>query len=585
MFSTRDIFKARKVTRADIFVIVVLATIILAVVTTAQRWTHHYQQEVTINLGVNALLGYSALSFIRGIVAYLISFSLALLFGWLAARSSFWEQIILPFLDIGQSVPVLGFLPGLVLGLISIFPTYNIGLEIACILLIVTSQIWNIAFAFYASLKNIPQEFYEVAKISRLSYFSRFLKIDLPFSATPLAWNSLVSIAGGWFFLTVCESFQLNGQSFRIPGLGSYMSEALNQGNQQAIWMGIAAMMTLIILLDFIVWRPIISWSQKFRVDDQPINDMDVPFVSLLYRQSQIAEYFSSLMRDLKSKLRRYEKPEEEKAPIETTAQALPLNTEKKFKLNSLLLHTRKTLLLALGFVLAFWTFGKLYRLVEPLTWSEWGLIGYSCFLTFCRIFAALILSTIWALPVGILIGLSPKLTRIFQPIIQIIASFPSPMIFPLVFLLFYKMNIHLGISSVFILVVGSQWYILFNVLAGSSQISQQHKDSFHLMKLNWKDHWKRLYLPSVFPYLVTGWITAAGGAWNASIVAEYLEYGGKTYTCNGIGSVITLATGTGNFPLLSAALMVMVGVVVLLNRSVWKFLFHYAETRFKVEV
>ena len=153
MFSTRDLLKARKVTRADIFVIVVLATIILAVVTTAQRWTHHYQQEVTINLGVNALLGYSALSFIRGIVAYLISFSLALLFGWLAARSSFWEQIILPFLDIGQSVPVLGFLPGLVLGLISIFPTYNIGLEIACILLIVTSQIWNIAFAFYENLE------------------------------------------------------------------------------------------------------------------------------------------------------------------------------------------------------------------------------------------------------------------------------------------------------------------------------------------------------------------------------------------------------------------------------------------------
>ena len=584
MFSTRDIFKARKFTRADAFVIVVLAAVILAVVTTAQRWTHHYQQEVSIDLGTEALLGYAALSFIRAIIAYLISLSLALFFGWLAARSVFWEQIILPFLDIGQSVPVLGFLPGLVLGLISVFPTYNIGLELACILLIVTSQIWNIAFAFYASLKNIPQEFYEVAKISHLNRLSRFLKIDLPFSATPLAWNSLVSIAGGWFFLTVCESFQLNGQNFRIPGLGSYMSEALSQGNQKAIWMGIGAMMILIILLDFIIWRPIISWSQKFRVDDQSINDIDVPFVSLLYRQSKIAEYFSSFLRNLKHKLRYFEKPDEE-TEASDILQTQSFSLEKKFKTSKILLQASKTLLFTFAFVLAFWTFGKLYRLVEPLTWSEWGLIVYSCFLTFCRIFAALILSTIWALPVGILIGLSPKLTRIFQPIIQIIASFPSPMIFPLVFLLFYKMNINLGISSIFILVVGSQWYILFNVLAGSSQISQQHKDSFHLMQLNWKEHWKTLYLPSIFPYLVTGWITAAGGAWNASIVAEYLEYGGKTYSCTGIGSVITMATGSGNFPLLSAALMVMVGVVVLLNRSVWKFLFHYAETRFKVEV
>jgi NitT/TauT family transport system permease protein len=584
MFSTRDLLKARKFTRADAFVIVVLAAVILAVVTTAQRWTHQYQQEVSINLGLNALVGYAALSLIRGIFAYVISLLLALLFGWLAARSVFWEQIILPFLDIGQSVPVLGFLPGLVLGLISVFPTYNIGLELACILLIVTSQIWNIAFAFYASLKNIPQELYEVAKISRLTPLTRFFKIDLPFSATPLAWNSLVSIAGGWFFLTVCESFQLKGQSFRIPGLGSYMSEALNQGNQKAIWMGISAMMILIILIDFIVWRPIISWSQKFRIDDQSIEDLDVPFVSLLYRQSYIAEYFSGLARKFKNTLRRYDKSED-KDLDEVSLQAQNLSKEKKIKGSKIFLHIRNTILFTFAFILAFWTFGKLYRLVEPLTWSEWGLIGYSCLLTFCRIFAALVISTLWALPVGVLIGLSPKLTRIFQPIIQIIASFPSPMIFPLVFILFYKMNINLGISSIFILVVGSQWYILFNILAGSSQISQQHKDSFHLMKLNWKDHWKKLYLPSIFPYLVTGWITAAGGAWNASIIAEYLEYGGKTYTCTGIGSVITMATGSGNFPLLSAALMVMVGVVVLLNRSVWKFLFHYAETRFKVEV
>lgn len=588
MLVRKEILKSSKLSIADLFIFVIIGGAILAVITTAERWSTTFQRDVPIDLSTGSLLSYSLLSLMRGIIAYLISLTLALFCGYLAARSRFWERIILPVLDIGQSLPVLGFLPGLVLGLVALFPHSNIGLEMACILMIVTSQMWNMAFSFYSSMKSVPPEFSEVARISRLNRIVRFLKVDLPFGATPLAWNSLVSIAGGWFFLTVCESFQLKGQNFRLPGLGSFMAEALDQGNITAIFMGITAMMCVIILLDFIIWRPIISWSQKFRPDDLPLTEIEVPFVALMFRQSRIVEEVSKYIRALKAKARPYylkfeerfghntkyaPKPEESKEP-----------TERPTVWNIFTTQFRKGIAVAALIALSFWIFGQLYLLVKDLSLENWLLLLKGALLTLSRIFVCLVLATLWALPVGVMIGLSPKLTRICQPIIQLAASFPSPMIYPIVFIALKKIGIDLGVSSIFLLMVGVQWYILFNVLAGSVQIAQQHVDSFKLMNIDWKEHWKKLYLPSVFPYLVTGWITAAGGAWNASIVTEHLEYGGQSYSTTGLGSIITKATADGDFQLLCAALIVMVGLVILLNRSVWKFLFRYAETRFKME-
>lgn len=313
MLIRKEILKSSKISISDLFFFIVVGATILAVITTAERWSNTFQRDVHISLSTGTLLTYSLLSLSRGMIAYLISLSLALICGYIAARSRFWEQIILPILDIGQSIPVLGFLPGLVLGLVALFPNSNIGLELACILMIVTSQMWNMAFSFYSSLKSIPPEYTDVARISRLNGVVRFFKVDLPFSATPLAWNSLVSIAGGWFFLTVCESFQLQNQSFRLPGLGSYMSEALDQGNTSAIFMGLTAMMGVIILLDFIIWRPIISWSQKFRPDDIPADQGELPFMALMFKQSQIVEQVSKYMRRLKSRARPYYLKLEEK--------------------------------------------------------------------------------------------------------------------------------------------------------------------------------------------------------------------------------------------------------------------------------
>jgi len=585
----KEILKTSKISIADLFFFIVVGAIILAVVTTAERWSTSFQRDVPIDLSTGSLLTYSLLSLTRGMIAYLISLTLALVCGYLAAKSRFWERIILPILDIGQSLPVLGFLPGLVLGLVALFPNSNIGLEMACILMIVTSQMWNMAFSFYSSMKALPPEFSEVARISQLNPIVRFVKVELPFAATPLAWNSLVSIAGGWFFLTVCESFQLKGQNFRIPGLGSFMSEALDKGNIPAIIMGITAMMCVIILIDFIIWRPIISWSQKFRPDDLPLSEIEVPFVSLMFKQSRIVEEVSKYARALKIKLRPYYLKLEERISRpspEPIAEILEskLSPEKRGTFRIFKTQLQRGIAITIMIALAVWVSGQLYLLVKDLELSDWLLVSKSALLTLSRIAVCLVLATIWTLPVGVLIGLSPRLTRIFQPVIQVFASFPSPMIYPLVFIAFKKIGIDLGVSSIFLLMVGVQWYILFNVLAGSVQIAQQHRDSFKLMNLDWKEHWKKLYLPSVFPYLVTGWITAAGGAWNASIVTEYLEFGGETHSTEGLGSLITRATADGNFQLLCASLMVMVGLVILLNRSVWKFLFRYAETRFKME-
>ncbi|MEZ4814057.1 MAG: ABC transporter permease subunit [Bdellovibrionota bacterium] len=587
MLIRKEILKSSRISIPDLFFFVVVGGAILAVTTTAERWTMGFQRDVPIDLSTGSLLTYSLLSLTRGIIAYLISLTLALVCGYLAAKSRFWERIILPILDIGQSLPVLGFLPGLVLGLVAIFPNSNIGLELACILMIVTSQMWNMAFSFYSSLKAIPPEFIEVAKVSRINPLVRFVKVELPFAATPLAWNSLVSIAGGWFFLTVCESFQLKGQSFRLPGLGSFMAEALDQGKTSAVLMGITAMMCVIILLDFIIWRPIISWSQKFRPDDLPLGDIEVPFVSLMFRQSRIVEEVSKYFRALKQKARPYYLKIEEKFPLqskELDSLSESKGSDKKSIFKLFKSQFRTGIAITILIALAIWIFGQLYLLVKELELKDWILITKSALLTLSRIGACLILATLWTLPVGVLIGLSPRLTRLLQPVIQVFASFPSPMIYPLVFIAFKSIGIGLGVSSIFLLMVGVQWYILFNVLAGSVQIAQQHTDSFKLMGLGWKEHWKKLYLPSIFPYLVTGWITAAGGAWNASIVTEYLDYGGHTYSTDGLGALVTRATADGNFQLLSASLMVMVGLVILLNRSVWKFLFRYAETRFSME-
>ncbi len=573
----------------DLLLLAIFLVFLYFFVSLARHWISPLQTNVAIELSLSALPKYSFYSLIRALIAYFCSLVFTLVFGYFAAKNKTAEKIILPLLDIGQSIPVVGFLPGLVLGLISLFPKNNLGLELACIIMIFTGQVWNMTFSYYASLKAVPTQFHELAQVLNLGWLKKLKTIELPYSFTNLLWNSLMSMAGGWFFLTICESFSLSDRNFVLPGLGSYMKLAIDKQDTVAMWAGVLAMMLVIVTIDFLFWRPILAWSQKFRLEDAQDQTKDIPFVMLLLKDSNLVNWFI-LKYDEFSNWRK------------TPNISSPIIPRKISNLKVSNRHTRRWALrivkigkyipesvtdkLPQALIVTLLLVGMIYvyELVRPLNISQWKQIGLGTLATTSRVVASIVLASLWAIPVGIWIGSSPKLTKFFQPIVQVAASFPAPMLYPLVMLVLTQLHIGFGFGSMFLMLLGVQWYVLFNVLAGASTISQELRDTVNLMGLSRISKWKKLYLPSVFPATVTGWVTSAGGAWNASIVAEYFQYGGKTLSTLGLGAMISKATDSGDFAMLTGCLLVMCSTVIGLNRSVWHQLYYIAENRFKYD-
>lgn len=398
-----------------------------------------------------------------------------------------------------------------------------------------------------------------------------------------------MSMAGGWFFLTICESFSLSDRNFVLPGLGSYMKLAIDKQDSVAMWAGVLAMMLVIISIDFLFWRPILAWSQKFRLEDAQDQTKDIPFVMLLLKDSNLVNWIVIQFNQFSDwRARRHDQAESAppKQPYlvagAKTARSL-MSRVLKFKkyipdiVSDRLPHILILILLLFGMI-------YVYELVRPLTLIQWRQIALGTLATTLRVIASIVLASLWAIPVGIWIGSSPKLTKFFQPIVQVAASFPAPMLYPLVMLVLTGLHIGFGFGSMFLMLLGVQWYVLFNVLAGASTISLELRDTVNLMGLSRVSKWKKLYLPSVFPATVTGWVTSAGGAWNASIVAEYFQYGGKTLSTLGLGAMISKATDAGDFAMLTGCLLVMCTTVIGLNRSVWHQLYYIAENRFKYD-
>ena len=570
----------------DMLVLTVIATMIYGLVGLAHQWTGAAQLYEPINLSPSALPRYSFYSLMRAVAAYFLSLGFTLVYGYIAAKFKRAERVMIPMLDILQSIPVLGFLPGLVLGLVAIFPKSNVGLELACIIMIFTGQAWNMTFGFYTSLRSVPADMREVATIIRLSWFQKVREIELPFSAISLAWNSLMSMAGGWFFLTVCESFSLGEKKFQLPGIGSYMATAIDAKNTKAMVYGVIAMCTIIIFVDFVIWRPVMAWVRKFQMEEIQGDLAELPFVTQLLRESW-------LIRRIKVIVKRWERRKQLGDPVPASNVVVPMSSTERLTTEISARIRRQKLwdpeiLLKLTtpvlIVLCLWGGTRLWETIRTLTPHDWKVIWGSVGLTFVRVMASLIFGSLWAVPAGILIGLSPRLTRFFQPIIQIAASFPAPMLYPLVVAVLLRFGIGLHWGSALLMMLGAQWYILFNVLAGAMGITRDLKDSLTMIGVSRWTRWWKLYLPSAFPSILTGWITASGGAWNASIVAEYLNYNGSTMIAPGIGSMISRATDAGNFPMLAGCLAAMVITVVGLNRTLWHWLNDLAETRFRFE-
>jgi NitT/TauT family transport system permease protein len=473
-------------------------------------------------------------------------------------------------LDILQSIPVLSFLPGVMLAMVSLFPRRQLGVELGSIVLIFTGQVWNMAFSFYSSLKSIPRELREASAIYHFSPWQRFLELELPFSVIGLVWNSIVSVAGGWFFLMACEMFVLGNHDFRLPGLGSYLQRAAGAGDTSAILWGLGAMIAVIVLIDQLVWRPLIAWSDRFKIEQvESAAAVSSPILHLLRNASAVKWIQRLTIR-----------PAWERLTVARPGAGQAAPTHRGVWLVRL---AQVAVLLLLAVAVLYAAFQAI-EMLRSVTGSALAVTLEAAGATFLRVVASLLISLLWAVPAGVAIGFNPRLARVAQPLAQIAASVPATALFPVVLLGLVHLGGGLGVGSIVLMLLGTQWYILFNVIAGAMAIPSELReaaDVFHFTRLQ---RWQTVILPGIFPYLVTGLVTASGGAWNASIVAEYFHFQGKIMTTTGLGAQISSATDSGNTLLLLLSTIVMAMLVVTVNRLVWKPLYRLAETRYSLE-
>lgn len=552
----------------DAIVLFFIIGILSLIVYVASGWRYEMQPSIEISLDPSNIPLYSLNSLTRIFFAYILSLTFSIWYGYTANRSRIHEKVMIPLLDILQSIPVLSFLPGVVLAMIAIFPHGRLGIELASILLIFTGQVWNMAFSYYNSINTIPRELIEVTKVFRLNKFTKFLRLDIPFSAIGLVWNSMMSVAGGWFFLMACEMFVLKDRDFRLPGIGSYIQTAANHGDMLHVLYGIGTMIFLIIILDLLIWRPLVAWSQKFKMETVQAEDERESFVLDIIRRSPFIEKIDRFFARITRK-------------FEVFYDRIGSNS----KTSIAWLRKAIKIVLSLAAIIAItWAGIRAVRLFFGVSAEDYLSVLIAAMFSILRTSTALFIATLWTVPLGVYIGMNPKAARILQPVVQVVASIPATAVFPVILLFLIKLGGGLAVGSIFLMLLGTQWYILFNVIAGASAIPQDLKETARLYGLKGIRRWRVLILPGIFPYLVTGLITATGGAWNASIVSEYVTFGGETMKTRGLGSLISESTVSGNFGLLLVSTVIMAFIVVCINRLVWKRMFALAQEKFRLE-
>ena len=541
-----------------------------ALLALARIWAAPVTAHAEINLAPSALPKYAMFSVLRIAIAYFVSLIFAVIYGYIAAYHARAERFMVPLLDTLQSIPVLSFLPGVMISMVALFPTRQLGIELGSILLIFTGQVWNMAFSFYSSLKSIPQEMHEAAQVYRWSWWQRFVQMELPYSAIGLIWNSMMSVAGGWFFLIACEMFVLGNRDLRLPGLGSYLQTAANEGNTRAILWGLAVMVGVIILIDQLIWRPVIAWAQKFKFEQvEAAEEAHSPVLDLLKRSKILPLIAAAAIHPARERLDLYF--------ARRQALASAGKSHRRSKWGGWILVA--VLLVGIAYACM-----RMLALVGSLSGPDVRGIFAGAGATFLRVELTLALAGLWTIPVGVIVGLNPRLSAVAQPIAQIAASVPATALFPIILLMLIRAGGGLGVGSIVLLLLGTQWYILFNVIAGASAIPTDLKEVCSVYRFPRWERWRTLLLPAIFPYLITGFVTASGGAWNASIVAEYFRFRGQTFSVTGLGAVISRATDAGNFPMLLGATILMAAMVVTVNRFLWRRLYRLASTRFSLE-
>ena len=522
----------------------------------------------SVDLDPRNLPNYAARSTLRMFLALGFSTLFTFVYGYAAARNKRAERVLVPLLDILQSVPVLGFLSITVTGFIALFRGRLLGLEAASIFAIFTGQAWNMTFSFYQSLRSVPAELDEMATLYRLSRWERFTRLELPTAMMGLVWNGMMSFGGGWFFLAASEAISVLNRQYTLPGLGSYVAAAILAKDFRALGWAIATMIVLILLIDQFFWKPLVTIADRYKLELSAGEEPHFWLVDL-WRSASLPRYAERLWNPALSRLDRLLSEATLVAPARLVKK--PSKTGDQIYNAFLIVFTAGLVIAAIRFVLA------------GVGMAEVGHAFVLGMATCARVIALIVFSTLVWTPVGVAIGFNPKLARVSQPIVQILASFPANFLFPFATLGFIKMGLSLNWGSMLLMALGSQWYLLFNVIGGAQAIPNDLREMAANISLRRSRAWRALIGPGIFASWVTGAITASGGAWNASIVAELVSWGGTTLKADGLGAYIAEATGKGDWPRIVLGVGLMSIFVVSFNRLVWRPLYELAESKYRL--
>jgi NitT/TauT family transport system permease protein len=472
-------------------------------------------------------------------------------------------------LDILQSVPILGFISVTFVFFLSLAPGRILGAEFAAIFAIFTSQAWNMAFSFYQSLRTVPEELEEAGRLFGLNAWARFWRIEVPFGMPQLIWNMMMSMSGAWFFVVAAEAFTVGKTSIALPGIGSYIATAIAAKNMTAILWAIMAMLFVILIYDQLLFRPLVAWADRFRIDAEGGDEAAESWALKMFRRSKLMDAIAVPFDALMHWTYRLTPPARNRSA--NGSSIIPSRTADAVWYACLL-----------GLVLyVLWRVASFAGI--PLGSGELLNICLRGLATMTRVIVLIALASVIWTPIGIYVGLRPQLTRIVQPVAQFLAAFPANLLFPVAVSLIVMWNLHPDIWLSPLMVLGTQWYILFNVIAGASALPRELRDASDNLQIKGWLWWRKVALPAVFPFYLTGAITASGGSWNAAIVAEIVVWGHKTLRAYGLGSYIADATRTGDFRKIVLGIAVMSFFVVVLNRLFWRPLYWYAERKYRL--
>ena len=562
---------ARRLSRWDLFAILLVVGV-LVFLAEASRQLLGPLSELRfkpVSLAPSHLPEYAARTTLRLFVALFFSLLFTFSYATLAAKSRRAELVLVPLLDILQSVPILGFISVTVVFFMSLAPGRVLGAELAAVFAIFTSQAWNMAFSFYQSLRTVPTELVEASRVFRLSAWMHFWRVEVPFAMPQLIWNMMMSMSGAWFFVVASEAISVGNTTVLLPGMGSYIAVAIEQRSLEAVAWAIGTMLVVIFIYDTTVFRPLVAWGDRFRFEQQASLAPQKSFVLDILRRSGLIARFARPLAALWRRSLHW-------LPLEIDTSVAPAQKQNRI---SDRIWAATALLIA---IVAVWQIARfVMQGLSPADLREAIMRGFA---TLARVVVLIAIASLIWVPIGVWVGTRPRATRMFQPVAQFLAAFPANLLFPLVVSAIVALRLNPDIWLSPLMILGTQWYILFNVIAGAAAIPSELRDCCANLQVRGWLWWRTTALPAVFPYYVTGAITASGGSWNASIVAEVASWGNQRLEAFGIGAYIARATQAGDFHAIVLGIAVMSLFVVIINRVFWRPLYRYAERKFRLE-